>query len=131
MHPADLVLLPLGVRRLRCEFCHAPQRHWLLPRPVRWVFAALFVVASYVASVGPVDWLHQQGRMSDLTYERVNTFVYAPLNNRLSRSNCADCRVAAAFWKYRSWWTGHAASDVQSSATFNVAVPLLDISDLD
>lgn len=101
---ADAVLLPLGIRRHRCEFCGERQWVWLLPRPLRWGLALLLVLLAYVASTGPVDWLYQNGGLSPRVYSLIDSRFYAPIDRFLGPSKARECAAAGAFQRYREAW---------------------------
>jgi hypothetical protein len=108
--PIDYLLVCLGVRRRRCSFCGRVQWTWLLPRPLRWGLAVLLLGMLYVGSTGPVKWLHDHYRMADLTYARINRWVYWPLNQWVGAPPAENTSLSRSLHAYREWWSPSAQS---------------------
>jgi hypothetical protein len=107
--PRDFALLCVGIRRRRCNFCGRPQWTWLLPRPLRWGIAIALVGMLYVATTGPVKWLHDNYRMSDVTYGRLHRWAYWPINRGIAASD-PDSSLRSAYLGYLEWWAPAAES---------------------
>jgi hypothetical protein len=108
--PVDWLLLCLAVRRQRCDFCGRMQSTWLLPRPLRWGLAIVLLGAVYVGSTGPVKWLHDNYRMADSTYGRIDRWVYWPLNSWIASGHDRKSKARSSFLAYREWWAPTAES---------------------
>jgi hypothetical protein len=104
LHLLDILLGSILVRRYRCEFCGVRQWVWLAPRPLRWSLAALALGMGWLLSLGPVEWLHHNHRISNATYHRLEP-LYSPFIWYLGSEQSATCPVARAFGRYRNWWT--------------------------
>lgn len=103
--PVDYLLVCVGIRRRRCNYCNRLQWTWLPPRPVRWGMAVVTVAAIYVGSTGPVKWLHDHYRMADVTHERFDRWVYWPLNRWVGSPPAVDTPLSRTLHAYREWWS--------------------------
>jgi hypothetical protein len=103
--PVDYLLACLGIRRCRCNYCNRLQWTWLLPRPVRVGVALVLLGVVYVGSTGPVKWLHDNYRMADATYERIDRWVYWPLNRWVGSPPAQDTSLSRGLHAWREWWS--------------------------
>lgn len=103
MRPVDLLLICVGIRRMRCEFCGHLQCTWLLPRPLRWGLAVVLLGAIYVGSTGPVKWLHDHYRMADETHAWINRWVYWPLDRWVGSPPADDTTLSRSLHAWREW----------------------------
>ena len=108
LRPIDVLLVLGAVRRLRCVYCGCRQWRSSVPRPLRWVACFILLVLLYLASPGPIDWIHLRGGMTVERYDRINYFIYSPIDEVLGRETREISWATDAYWEYRDWWRNRA-----------------------